>query len=254
MVLNCFCKGRDTASEVCIWGHLPSPWLAERLAGECDPITIFASPRFWKHCPCCTVRDGAALGVLNQGQWGWGQVLQGCSVAKSSTWHWDLICWWENQSPCFYKQERKTSHLKKINLFWIFKFYLFIYLFIQQVLISYLFYTHQCIHVNPNLPIHPTTTTALPLPPLVSIRLFSTSVSQFLPCKPVHLYHFSRFHIYALVYNSCFSLSDLLHSVWQSLGPSTSLQMTQFHSFLWLSNIPLYICTTSLSIRLSMGI
>ena len=36
-----------------------------------------------------------------------------------------------------------------------------------------------------------------------------------------------------------------LHSVWQTLGPSTSLQITQFHSFLWLSNIPLYICTTS---------
>ena len=27
-------------------------------------------------------------------------------------------------------------------------------------------------------------------PPLVSICLFSTSVSQLLPCKPVHLYHF----------------------------------------------------------------
>ncbi|XP_054944667.1 endoplasmic reticulum junction formation protein lunapark isoform X3 [Physeter macrocephalus] len=27
---------------------------------------------------------------------------------------------------------------------------------------------------------------------------------------------------------------DLLHSVWQSLDPSTSLQMTQFRSFLWL--------------------
>ena len=27
---------------------------------------------------------------------------------------------------------------------------------IQQVLISYLFYTYYCIHVNPNLPIHPT--------------------------------------------------------------------------------------------------
>ena len=78
-------------------------------------------------------------------------------------------------------------------------------------------------------------------PPLVSIRLFSTSVSLFLPCKPVHLYHFSRFHIYALIYDSCFSLSDLLHSVWQSLDPTTSLQITQFHSFLWLSNIPLYI-------------
>ena len=82
-------------------------------------------------------------------------------------------------------------------------------------------------------------------PPLVSIRLFSTSVSQLLPCKPVHLYHFSRFHIHVLIYDICVSLSDLLHSVWQSLGPSMSQQMTQFYSFLWLSNIPLYICTTT---------
>ena len=53
-----------------------------------------------------------------------------------------------------------------------------------------------------------------PLPPtLVSIRFFSTSVSQFLTCKPVHLYYFSRFHIHALIYDICFSLSDLLHSV-----------------------------------------
>ena len=35
----------------------------------------------------------------------------------------------------------------------------------------------------------------------------------------------------------CFSLSDLLHSVWQTLGSSTSLQMTQFYSLLWLSNV-----------------
>ena len=90
-------------------------------------------------------------------------------------------------------------------------------------------------------------------PHLVSIRLFSTSVSQILPCKLVHLYHSSRFHIYALIYDICFSLSDLLHSIWQSPDPSTSLQMTQFRSFLWLNNIPLYICTTSsLSICLSM--
>ena len=82
-------------------------------------------------------------------------------------------------------------------------------------------------------------------PRLGSIHLSSASVSLFLPCKPVHLYHFSRFHIYALIYNICFSLYDLLHSVWRSLDPSTSLQMTQFRSFLWLSNIPLYICTTT---------
>ena len=38
-------------------------------------------------------------------------------------------------------------------------------------------------------------------PPLVSIPLFSTSVSLFLPYKPVHLYHFSRFFIYVLIYD-----------------------------------------------------
>ena len=43
------------------------------------------------------------------------------------------------------------------------------------------------------------------------------------------------------------SFSDLLHTVWQSLGPSMLLQMALFHSFL------LYMCTTSsLSITLSM--
>ena len=45
-----------------------------------------------------------------------------------------------------------------------------------------------------------------------------------------------------LIYNTCFSLSDLLHPVWQTLGSSISLQMTQFHSFLCLNNILLYIC------------
>ena len=37
--------------------------------------------------------------------------------------------------------------------------------------------------------------------------------------------NFFRFHKYALIYDICFSLSDLLHPVWQSLGPSVSLQM-----------------------------
>ena len=64
-----------------------------------------------------------------------------------------------------------------------------------------LFYTQQCIYVNPNLPIHPT----LPLLPQVSICLFSMSASQFLLCKQVQLYHFSRFHVYALINSICFS-------------------------------------------------
>ena len=39
--------------------------------------------------------------------------------------------------------------------------------------------------------------------------------------------------------------------MYESPDPSMSLQMKQFCSFLWLSNIPLYICATS---SLSMGI
>ena len=89
---------------------------------------------------------------------------------------------------------------------------------IQQVPTRYPFYTWQWTYVNPNLPIHPP-------PPSESTRPFPTSASLFPPCKYVHLYHFSRFQIYALIYDICFSLSDLLHSVWQSLGPSTSLQI-----------------------------
>ena len=138
-----------------------------------------------------------------------------------------------------------------------FFFWILFYFFIQHILISHQFYTHQCMHVKPNRPIHHNPQHPPPhsFPPLVSIHLFCTSVSQFLPCKPVHLYHVSRFHIYVLIYDICFSLSDLLHSVWLSLDPSTSQQMTQFRSFLWLSNIPLYICTTSsLSIHLSIDI
>ena len=39
------------------------------------------------------------------------------------------------------------------------------YYFLQQVLISHPFYTHQCIHVNPNRPIQHTT---IPTPPRFS--------------------------------------------------------------------------------------
>ena len=41
-----------------------------------------------------------------------------------------------------------------------------------------LFYTCQCVYVSPNFPIHPTL-----LSPLVSVHLFSMSVSSFLLCK-----------------------------------------------------------------------
>ena len=49
--------------------------------------------------------------------------------------------------------------------------------------------------------------------PTVSASLFSMSVSPLLLCKYVHQYHLFRFHIYALIYDICFSLSNLLHFV-----------------------------------------
>ena len=138
---------------------------------------------------------------------------------------------------------------KLLPFFFFFEFY-FIFLYSRFLLVIH--FIHISVYVS--IPISQFIThTPCHFPPLVSIHLFSTSVSLLLPCKPVHLYHFSRFHIYALIYNICLSLSDLLHSVWQSLDPSTSLQVTQFRSFLWLSNIPLYICTTSsISIHLKL--
>ena len=95
-----------------------------------------------------------------------------------------------------------------------------------------------------------------PLSPLVSVHLISASVSLFLLCKQNPLYQSSGFHIYASMWDVCFSLSHLFHSLWPSMGSSMSLQMTQFHFFLWLSNIPPCVCTTSsLSIpRFSLGI
>ena len=42
--------------------------------------------------------------------------------------------------------------------------------------------------------------------------------------------------MYALVYDTYLSLSDLLHFVEEALGSSISLELTQMHSFLWLSD------------------
>ena len=93
----------------------------------------------------------------------------------------------------------------------------------------------------------------LPPPHVLKYILYICVFIPVLPLGSSGPYFFFRFHIYVLAYGICFSLSDLLHSVGQTLGPSTSLQITQFRFFLWLSNIPLYICaTSSLSIHLLM--
>ena len=70
----------------------------------------------------------------------------------------------------------------------------------------------------------------------------------------VNKYILSLFKIRLHIWGIYLSLSDLLHLVWQSLDPSMLLGMAFFHSFLWLSNIPLYFWTTYLSLPLLMDI
>ena len=53
-----------------------------------------------------------------------------------------------------------------------------------------------------------------PSPPWVHMLILYLIASLFLLCT----HHFSRLHMYALICNICFSVSDLLHSVWQTLG------------------------------------
>ena len=54
---------------------------------------------------------------------------------------------------------------------------------------------------------------------------------------------FSRFHKYVLIYDNYFSLFDSLCSIKQVLGSSTSLELTQIRSVLWLIALGLCCCT-----------
>ena len=74
------------------------------------------------------------------------------------------------------------------------------------------------VHVYASMPLSPffSSSPSFSLP--LSISLFSMSASSLLLCEQVHQYHLSRSHIYALVHDICFSLSDLLHFLYQALG------------------------------------
>ena len=74
------------------------------------------------------------------------------------------------------------------------------------------------------VPAYPSTSLCPQVHSLVGLRLYSRPDPRFFMTT---LFFCFRFHIYVLAYSICFSLSDLLHSVWQTLGPFTSLQITQ---------------------------
>ena len=70
-------------------------------------------------------------------------------------------------------------------------------------------YIRQCIYVTVTLSMCP----PFSFPLCVQKSILYISVSVPAQQKKVHQYCFSRFHIYALIYDICLFLSDLLHSV-----------------------------------------
>ena len=127
----------------------------------------------------------------------------------------------KSSSSFFWPQTLKKYYL---FLFFLNYFYYFYFYFLYSRFLLVIHFIHISVYMS--IPIAQFSTPPPPplccFPCLVSIRLFFASVSQFLPCKPVHLYNFSRFRIYALIYDICFSLSDLLHSVWHFIHVSTN--------------------------------
>ena len=86
--------------------------------------------------------------------------------------------------------------------------------------------THtQSIYVSAKLSLYP--------PPhgLITISLFSTSMTLLLFCKKLICTFFKKIsHVSAIIWY-CLSVSDLLHLIWQSPGLSILLQMALFCSF-----------------------
>ena len=100
----------------------------------------------------------------------------------------------------------------------------------RLVLVTILHMVVCILYVNPYLQLTPP-------PPHVHMSILYTCIS--IPALQIgSLVSFYRFHVCALIYDICFSLSDLLPYVRQTLGPSMTLQMIQFLFFLWLSNNP----------------
>ena len=79
----------------------------------------------------------------------------------------------------------------------------------EQLPTRSLFCTWQCICVNSKfVPSRP--------PPSSHLHVHSLRLHLYSCLQMIHLYHFSRFHMYALICNICFSLSNVLRSIQSS--------------------------------------
>ena len=91
---------------------------------------------------------------------------------------------------------------------------------------SYLFHTQSCIYVN---------TTLSTCPAFSFLPCVRKSVAYV--CVSIRALQIgSSVYIYALIYNICFSPSDLLHCVWKTLGSSTSLRLFLKREFLLINS------------------
>ena len=100
------------------------------------------------------------------------------------------------------------------------------------------YFIHDSVHICQSR----SPSSSFPLFPALMLMFVLYICACFLPCTEVHLYHFSRFCIYGIIYNIIFS--DLPHS-WMTVSRSIHVSEWQFCSFLRLNYNLLYIHTTS---------
>ena len=113
----------------------------------------------------------------------------------------------------FFRCDKRLMFFKTVILFFFEFLYFILFIFLYSRFLLVIHFIHISVYMS--IPISqfiPPPHHHHHFPPLVSIHLFSASVSLFLPCKPVHLYHFSRFHIYALIYDICKTVILKVHA------------------------------------------
>ena len=101
-------------------------------------------------------------------------------------------------------------------------------LYRRSLLVIYPIYCSMCVLILSSwfIPSHS-------VPPLVTISLFSPTVSLFLFSKYIHFLSLFkvRFYLHVTSYDICLSLNDSLCLEWSFLDPSMLLQMAFFLSF-----------------------
>ena len=164
-----------------------------------------------------------------------------------------------------YAKWKKEAKPQRINITWFPQWFsihicLFFLIFFSSMIYHRILNTVPCAVLGPRcllciyntLHLHIPGSQSVPVPPPPQVSSLYVSLFLFHRTHEFICVMFEIPHISDTIWH--LSLCVLLHSVWQSLGPSTLLQIALVHSFLWPSSILLYIHTTSLSSNLSMTI